>query len=432
MLRPTPEFSQSYYLYKTQDSSGTLYQTYFPYYTFFREYSGVQTPDYKAKKAHRDLMPMNPYYSNVVWKQNKGNVSYTTQGQPTPNKLWTASIRFASRDPLDGWLPSLVPESSNKVTRKLYKAVDGVKVNLAQFLAERKQVADLLASTATRVYQAARALKRADLRSFANALSLSGTETRDLKRTFERVYKTPPLERIPNHWLEFVYGWRPLLSDCFEAAELLGEQLNTYEGPEGVLRVRSTTRRQFLVGDYDYSTLTEGNILADYVDRHDCVSRIVTQYRLDDEARSLLNKTGISNPALLAWELLPYSFVVDWFVPVGTYLESLTAMDGFTLVRGTISTLEAAVSTRTLRAVNVTNGAGAFQESLITGGVEAQQRRYTRSSSTSFPYALRVRSPIGDRPLERFVTAASLIPGLFKRADTSITVRRNLAGGSRL
>lgn len=44
-----------------------------------------------------------------------------------------------------------------------------------------------------------------------------------------------------------------------------------------------------------------------------------------------LNGLGLLNPALLWWELLPYSFVVDWFLPVGDVLTSLTAgigMDG--------------------------------------------------------------------------------------------------------
>jgi hypothetical protein len=32
---------------------------------------------------------------------------------------------------------------------------------------------------------------------------------------------------------------------------------------------------------------------------------------------------GLYDPAGLAWELLPFSFVADWFVPIGNYLENL-------------------------------------------------------------------------------------------------------------
>lgn len=37
---------------------------------------------------------------------------------------------------------------------------------------------------------------------------------------------------------------------------------------------------------------------------------------------------GLLNPEIVAWELLPFSFVADWFIPIGSYLEarSITKM----------------------------------------------------------------------------------------------------------
>jgi hypothetical protein len=43
---------------------------------------------------------------------------------------------------------------------------------------------------------------------------------------------------------------------------------------------------------------------------------------------------GVANPASIAWELVPYSFVVDWFVPVGNTLEAMTATAGLDFVKG--------------------------------------------------------------------------------------------------
>lgn len=43
---------------------------------------------------------------------------------------------------------------------------------------------------------------------------------------------------------------------------------------------------------------------------------------------------GLLDPLTLAWELIPFSFVVDWFLPVGTYLSQLTALNGLTLMNG--------------------------------------------------------------------------------------------------
>lgn len=416
MQRPQLEEVKAPYFYK-QTGPDPWYplQVVYSYKLLSRSYSGVRTPGYTASKKSKRLLPDNAYEMSVQRCQaNSVCETLTRQGYGTK----TPEVHYTGDTPFDGRFPVLGADSSNKAILKLHKAVDGVKVNLAQFLAERKQTADLLASTASRIFQAARALKRADARTFANALSLSRTETRDVSKQFERVYRTPPGQRVTNHWLEYVYGWRPLLQDCYDTAELLAEQISTYEGPEGELRSSGYEQQQFNHDPPVPNGAEGGVILQRRLDFHTCKTRIRVQYRLDSEARSLLNKTGISNPALLAWELLPWSFVVDWFVPVGTYLESLTAMDGFTITRGTVSTLRTAASRRHVDFVMHTGFYSAYGWDFVVARREGDevlctQTVYKRTPTTNFPYALKVRSPIGGEPLTRFATAMSLLVGVF-------------------
>lgn len=40
---------------------------------------------------------------------------------------------------------------------------------------------------------------------------------------------------------------------------------------------------------------------------------------------------GIANPALVLWEMVPFSFAVDWFLDIGGYLESLGALNGLVI-----------------------------------------------------------------------------------------------------
>lgn len=417
MSRPSPELVLGpYYRHMTGPDPWFPLQSVYSYTIFRRDWSGVQTPDYRNKKRKR-VLPDNGYFSDRRTCSASSTMStMTRQGYG----ISSLEVHHTGDTPFDGTFPSLTVDATNKATRKLYKAVDGARLNIAQFFAERKQTAELLASTAARIASAARSLRRADLRGFATSLSLSGSETRTLKQNWRRVERTPTHMRVSSHWLEYVYGWRPLLQDCYDAAELLAEQISTYEGPEGELRTTSSVRTPFSFrGSVPYGS-EGGVILPNRDDLHICTSRIRVQYRLDSEARSLLNKTGISNPALLAWELLPYSFVVDWFVPVGTYLESLTAMDGFTMTRGTISTLESAVSDRWLTFVMHTGLSSAYGWDFVSATrqgprVSCTQARYTRTPTTSFPYALRVKSPIGGEPLSRFATAAALLNNLFRR-----------------
>jgi hypothetical protein len=44
------------------------------------------------------------------------------------------------------------------------------------------------------------------------------------------------------------------------------------------------------------------------------------------EEMSFERNLGLTDPLSVAWELIPYSFVVDWFVPIGTYLDNLNAI----------------------------------------------------------------------------------------------------------
>jgi len=52
----------------------------------------------------------------------------------------------------------------------------------------------------------------------------------------------------------------------------------------------------------------------------------------------LLSQLGLVNPASLAWELVPFSFVVDWFANVGDFLASFTDTVGCTLSNTAVTT----------------------------------------------------------------------------------------------
>jgi hypothetical protein len=57
--------------------------------------------------------------------------------------------------------------------------------------------------------------------------------------------------------------------------------------------------------------------------------------RLDANIQSTyleyFDQAGLLNPVEIAWELVPYSFIVDWFVPIGNCLSALSASAGLTL-----------------------------------------------------------------------------------------------------
>ena len=64
---------------------------------------------------------------------------------------------------------------------------------------------------------------------------------------------------------------------------------------------------------------------------------VALYYKLRSPGVALLSQLGLINPALIAWERVPYSFVVDWFVPVSSWLNSLTAASGYDFIAGCYS-----------------------------------------------------------------------------------------------
>ncbi len=52
---------------------------------------------------------------------------------------------------------------------------------------------------------------------------------------------------------------------------------------------------------------------------------------------SNLGTIDLGNPAEWAWELIPFSFVVDWAIPVGDYITDLHALAGFSVLGGTVT-----------------------------------------------------------------------------------------------
>lgn len=67
-------------------------------------------------------------------------------------------------------------------------------------------------------------------------------------------------------------------------------------------------------------------------------SRVKLHAAVDNAAIANLAQWGFLNPAQIAWELVPYSFVVDWFMPVGNLISACGAHRGLSFVGGFSST----------------------------------------------------------------------------------------------
>lgn len=380
------------------------------YYQSHRSYASVNTPGFRNLKVKE--RPMNPHFCEII-KDTSSSFSWSSIWYGLGGEVSSGGTRHSSHTdgkacPVGAHADvSHLVEARSIALGRAARKLSGFKVNLAQAFAERKQTANLLISTAMRITRAAVALRQLRFGDVYHALGVTNVPGTLLSR--ERlVRKTKADARLSSHWLEYKYGWGPLIQDAYGAAELLAyhaandlyhERVET----SGKRTDSGTVTYSFPWGTRSYSKETK--------------TKFIFDYRLESEARVKLAQTGLTNPALLAWELLPYSFVVDWFIPVGNYLEMLDAFSGFELVKGCEVNLTKTNSQRVFSESWEWNYNSYWKvRERHSGSWSRRHVRLDRVVLNSFPTQAfpGFRNPLGGNPIDRFATALSLLRQAFR------------------
>lgn len=142
-------------------------------------------------------------------------------------------------------------------------------------------------------------------------------------------------KRWANLWLEYTYGWKPLLSDCFGAVQ---EFQRKVEKEARIIKGKAKQPYGDFLAGTSFAGVANQKVVIDCRGRAACtVTLIYTPKQGFDIAR-----WGSLNPLSIAWELTPYSFVVDWFYDIGGMLRDYeTALLYSKYVKGYVSELYA-------------------------------------------------------------------------------------------
>lgn len=128
-----------------------------------------------------------------------------------------------------------------------------------------------------------------------------------------------------NNWLEFWFGWKPLITDIYQACKNLQDGIPpvTVKGfgyGEGATRT---------YGDYGFAGLNS---------KTKC--QIIADVRVINPMAHMLSQMGLTNPFAVLWEITPWSFVLDWLSNAGQFLTAWTGYPGVVVSNGayTLST----------------------------------------------------------------------------------------------
>jgi hypothetical protein len=208
------------------------------------------------------------------------------------------------------------------VTKALLKIADQ-KVNLAENLATLGQTIRLFTGTAS---------------TLADLLK-SAYRDKALRPWLTKSYRAAKQDGIPKviaeRYLEYVYGWKPLMEDLYSLYKLS----QTGFGKSLVLHAQGHAKQRGSSGSrtVTYTSLAARSTM-DYVDEKSRVNCHLWA-RLDPnwQGARAFNQLGLLNPVSLAWELMPWSFVVDWMLPIGSVLQALSAPAGLIFINGSVA-----------------------------------------------------------------------------------------------
>jgi hypothetical protein len=288
------------------------------------EISNVQSPYAQVRNvsttsgAHSKSDFHNFYYDKNRTRKWTGNIHYF-DGAST--KDWTGVVS-AGRTLDDVNLYNkwhiLDPLVQRIAMNKFYAKLRQSELQLAVDLAELSKTQTMLQKRINMVLEIARRARKKNLFLYR----------RDMRRYPEQSRKDAWDSTMAQTWLEMKYGWLPVLSSIHGIADFDRTKAKSF-------RVRAQHRRR-VKGAKQPEIVTSWGFPATAVINADYRCLIICDYRVSNSNAFDLGRLSPLNPVSIAWELVPYSFVVDWFVDIGGYLQNLeTAFgQGLTFIRG--------------------------------------------------------------------------------------------------
>lgn len=203
------------------------------------------------------------------------------------------------------------PPAISSIYAELDREWKDTDLNIGMYLSpEGRESVGMVAESVLRMSTAAHRLKHGDITGFFRNL-------KDVPRADKRrVLRKYDQGDLSGAFLSAHLGWEPLIKDAYSASEGLGKP------KQEATRIKSS---KGFTGRYNYATtLPKG---CKYTGKSFGVHTIILTVRRE---ATFSERFGMANPFLIAWELVPLSFVADYFLPISDVITAL----GFVGQRG--------------------------------------------------------------------------------------------------
>lgn len=397
--------------------------------------------------------PGPPTYPTIITSQKNVNVTVSSTNDPT-RKGWnpwgyTTGItgsgfkeewglnylsngqfwsRFSYKQLGEYWLnveaytsPPIIAEANNIVTVKMLSRLSEARNqwNFAVSLGEARETSAHMLHTARRLVHAYRSIRRNDYVGAWRTLVGAKPGHSKPRKHFKDIVLRHGSKDAANVWMEIQYGWLPLLGDIDNAAQYLARKHVEKVQQTYKFRTSQEVKQEgvYLVPNFEQTAEWQDQIKWTNFANAGLSFELRPKFLREP---STLEELGFTDPYSLVWELLPLSFVTDWFVNVGQVLQSLHEFNQWEVIRGIRSERSGYV-----RRLNpVTNRKGPYVELGLSSFLFRNWPSYNLVSTihrrtpeaalpTAVPLRIKVSNPF-DLKSGQFASALALLRQTFR------------------
>jgi len=374
----------------------------------------VVTPGFKRASGEGKLI-VSPYKSSVETQTGGGTFSRVRQ----MNVI--SCVATQTRNEFDTQAPVAYYLSTGQLSKRLSPIA----------LISDAEIASLTSIAATKAWaesashQASVLTDIAEMRQTLQMFTRPLNSIRPLLRAMTTSSKKGVLKKgkdvlgssgasAQNLWLQYRYGIRPLVSSVQGILKALAQ-------PKGIHRQTYRGNQTLTKSASSPGSVSGWEVTFNYTDDRTDQVQVRTGIVME-EAVSLSTSLGVDAGGLLAlpWELVPFSFVADWFINVGSYLQALVP----SLTKDPLASWTV-VKRKQTRSWNVTNTV-AINAALWSVVRPVEEHRYaefittTRAPGIQKPSITRRPNSLGNvfsdlRGVDSFALAAQQLGRLLKR-----------------
>lgn len=218
------------------------------------------------------------------------------------------------------------------------------------------------------------------LRRGLNAYTMDAVRIRSRSRKLSDYSKS-----VSELWLEYRFGWKPLISDIESGFDAFSKRL--YDIPIEKFRIREkrtsseTLRRSINSTPYSYDGVDLNIVREDrYTSTAQYIGAIYTPITSQSSIPASLGFVP-EEFVPVAWELMPYSFLIDYFVNIGDILQATYTASRLRYVYCQLTT-RGIVTSRVTTESKIRPG---FSGIVEQGTAEAVSKLVSRQSVSSVP-----------------------------------------------